>query len=390
MNRKLRKALKEIYASEKPSEYPDFLKEIQKERNQKQFRFAAPVTAVFLVGFISFYGYSNLLEARNHTTEPLEAVKEETQKHPLSAVTAENSTAQAETVPESLSAVEISTTQTTAPAETMYTTTLTETFPETSVTETHLLIQTGTETVPETSVTQIHLPNQTVTETPLESVTEETNTIPPETTAEETNTEAKPSENIAGVYSSKSGIITLNSDGTGTISFQDTVFIRWNDKKLIGEDFAYPYTISGDTITVDVDGMERSFTKGGETPYSDVQNPIMNFVGTYQSGRAVMRVKASGNNSAEITISWAGSAASEAVWTMSGECIVNEDSILVSYQDSTCRVVEYNSDGTVASDATEYIDGSGTLTFSGNTVKWDDDTENADDVMLFEYIPIVE
>ena len=87
--------------------------------------------------------------------------------------------------------------------------------------------------------------------------------------AEETDTDIRPSENAAGVYSSKSGIITLYADGTGTISFQDTVSIKWNDQVLIGEDFTYPYTISGDTITIDWDGMERSFTKGGEMPQID-------------------------------------------------------------------------------------------------------------------------
>ena len=206
--------------------------------------------------------------------------------------------------------------------------------------------------------------------------------------AEETDTDIRPSENAAGVYSSKSGIITLYADGTGTISFQDTVSIKWNDQVLIGEDFTYPYTISGDTITIDVDGMERSFTKGGEMPQSDI-NPIMNFVGTYIGtypvDRATMLVEALGDNSAKITISWAGSAWNKAVWTMSGECVLTEDSLLVSYQDSTCRNVEYNSDGTVESDTTEYTDGTGTLTFKGNTVEWDDDSENAYGTMVFEY-----
>ena len=87
--------------------------------------------------------------------------------------------------------------------------------------------------------------------------------------AEGTDTDIKPLENAAGVYSSKYGIITLYADGTGTISFQDTISIKWNDQVLIGENFTYPYTISGDTITIDWDGMERSFTKGGEMPQID-------------------------------------------------------------------------------------------------------------------------
>ena len=217
----------------------------------------------------------------------------------------------------------------------------------------------------------------------------EKTTSVPETITSTQSTESNQSQNLAGIYSSKSGIITLNADGTGTISFQDTVSIKWNDKELIGEDFTYPYTISGDTITVDMDGMERLFTKGGAMPQSDI-NPIVNFVGkyagTYPVDRATMLVEALGDNSAKITISWAGSALGGAVYTMSGECSVKGDSILIYYKDSTCRLVEYNSDGTVQSDTTKYTDGSGTLTFSGNTVKWDDDSEKSDEAMIFEHI----
>ncbi len=245
--------------------------------------------------------------------------------------------------------------------------------------------ETANETETETTNTEIAVESTAAEET------EETDTSAAESISiadEETDDERRLSENAAGVYSSKSGIITLYADGTGTISFQDTVPIKWNDQELIGEDFTYPYTISGDTITVDVDGMERSFTKGGEMPQSDI-NPIMNFVGTYIGtypvDRATMLVEALGDNSAKITISWAGSAWNKAVWTMSGECVLTEDSLLVSYQDSTCRNVEYNSDGTVESDTTEYTDGTGTLTFKGNTVEWDDDSENAYGTMVFEY-----
>ncbi|MBR1553803.1 MAG: hypothetical protein IJ644_00225 [Oscillospiraceae bacterium] len=174
MNRKLRKTLKEIYASEKPSEYPDFLKEIKKERDKKQFRFAAPVMALFLAAFLGLYGYCELLEARNHSAEPqeetLEHLKQATQqKQPIAFSPAESITTQMETVSETSTSnpalsAELSTTQTTV------------------FTTTHTTIRMET-TVPETAVTQIHLPNQTVTETVPEVFAEETETFLPETTA---------------------------------------------------------------------------------------------------------------------------------------------------------------------------------------------------------------
>lgn len=220
--------------------------------------------------------------------------------------------------------------------------------------------------------------------TEAEVKTNESNETEAESKTETTATDTAGTQ--AGVYSSESGVITLYADGTGTLSFQDTVSIQWNEKELIGEDFVYSYTVSGDTITVDVDGMKRSFTKGGEMPQSDV-NPIMGFVGTYQSGRANMSVEALGDNSAKVSISWGGSAWTEGKWTMSGECNKQGYSIVIDYRDCTCKSVEYDDEGNIVSEETEYTNGTGTLTFSENTVKWEDSTENIDEVMLFEYIP---
>ena len=238
--------------------------------------------------------------------------------------------------------------------------------------------------------TQTALPEAAAEPTETSPIQEaEPQVTEPQSAAEETNTQTALPETSAGVYSSKYGIITLNADGTGTIAFQDTIPIQWNDHELVGADFTYPYTISGDTITVDVDGMDRSFTKGGELPQSDV-NPIMGFVGRYAGeypvDRASMVVEALGDNSAKVTISWGNSAWSTTEWTMSGACVLTEDRLNVSYQDSTCRNVEYNSDGEVVSDETAYTGGSGTLIFKGNTVEWDDDTEYADDMKLFTFI----
>ena len=192
-------------------------------------------------------------------------------------------------------------------------------------------------------------------------------------------------EDAPNIYS---GVITLNADGTGTIRLQDTVPIRWDGRMLTGEDFAYPYTVSDDTITVDMDGMERSFTKGGEMPQSDI--PLATYIagtyyGNYPAERAVMYVEASQDDTVKITVRWGSSAMSAVEWTMSGICEEQGDSIVISYQDGMCREVEYHSDGTIASETTQYTQGTGTLTFKGTTAEWSTSSEEFDDALVFEY-----
>ena len=230
--------------------------------------------------------------------------------------------------------------------------------------------------------------------TTVEATTSEDTEADSAKDTDETTTEAASKQDnasdtdIAGVYSSKDGVITLNADGTGTIDFQDTIDITWDDTTIKTPDHSYTYTINGDTITLDLDGVQTSFTKGGEAPESDIQNPIMDFIGYYQSGRATMLVSALGDNSAEITISWASSVEDESVWEMSGECVIGEGNITINYNDCVYRHVVYDSNGDVTSDEVESSNGTGTLTFGINdkTVKWDDDSENIDEVMEFEYI----
>ena len=151
-----------------------------------------------------------------------------------------------------------------------------------------------------------------------------------------------------------------------------------------GITYAFTEVTDADPKTFDVNEYHQN--NSADDSHSDSQNPIMNFIGNYQSGRASMFVEGSGDNTAKITISWGGSADTAAVWTMSGECVTDGDSIIVSYHDSVSKGVEYNPDGTVKSETTEYTDGSGSVTFSGSTAKWNDDTENDGDTMVFDYV----
>jgi len=158
MNRKLKKALKELYASEQPSKFPEFLKELQKERNQRKFRFMMPVSAVMLLCVIAGYGY---FSTRNFY-RPENSIQ-----------TAEQQILVSE------------------PETVLYTTEI----PVTTMQTTFTTIRTET-TISETSVTEIHLPNQPVTESISEitAFTPETESTQPETTTFIPETETIPPE----------------------------------------------------------------------------------------------------------------------------------------------------------------------------------------------------
>lgn len=73
-------------------------------------------------------------------------------------------------------------------------------------------------------------------------------------------------KDISGTYSSENGIVVLNIDGSGTLTFQDTVPMVWNDKEIKTASNSYPYTVNGDTLTINMDGTELTFSKEAELP----------------------------------------------------------------------------------------------------------------------------
>lgn len=88
---------------------------------------------------------------------------------------------------------------------------------------------------------------------------------------------------VVGVYTSKDGIITLNQDRTGSISIQDTELITWTDNELLGAGSAYPYTVDGDTLTVEIAGIKSSFSKNGENRQPDPDLMSNSLIGTYKA-----------------------------------------------------------------------------------------------------------
>lgn len=55
--------------------------------------------------------------------------------------------------------------------------------------------------------------------------------------------------------------VILNADHTGTLSFQDTVDVLWGSTELIAADGRYAYTVEGDNLYVELDGVWAEFAR---------------------------------------------------------------------------------------------------------------------------------
>lgn len=117
----------------------------------------------------------------------------------------------------------------------------------------------------------------------------------------------------------------------------------------------------------------------------DGQNPVMNVIGDYASGRASIHIDAGEGHAASASVSWSSSAAEHSEWTMSGT--FNSDTHTFEYTGCTKKNFVYAEDGSVESEETVYTDGTGRMVFSEDplSLTWEDDKENAADGMTFTY-----
>ena len=126
---------------------------------------------------------------------------------------------------------------------------------------------------------------------------------------------------------------------------------------------------------------------GEAEPSEDGQNPIMNFVGYYVSGRANIFVSAEDSeNGASAIVTWGSSATEYSSWTMSGT--FDSETLQFEYHDcvKTDYVYEDGSEDPTASEV--YTGGHGFFTFAEGdtlTLTWQDDQEHIADDMVFEY-----
>ena len=111
-------------------------------------------------------------------------------------------------------------------------------------------------------------------------------------------------------------------------------------------------------------------TAGGD----DGQNPVMNFAGTYQSGRCSLTITPGGKDGATITATWGNSADCASKWIM--HAVFDPDTLRLTYADSTKTTSTYDENGNVVSQTVDYTDGSGRLQLFGDgTLRWEDENE---------------
>jgi len=105
------------------------------------------------------------------------------------------------------------------------------------------------------------------------------------------------------------------------------VFVKWTKN---GEDYS-----TEPIIKVHLDESADFVAVFEEDP--DWQNPVMNFFGEYQSGRAHAIVECLGNDEASITIEWGGSATELARWDIFGR--FDAETLTIEYSGVTKSIV---------------------------------------------------
>ncbi len=176
----------------------------------------------------------------------------------------------------------------------------------------------------------------------------------------------------------------INLAGPETHSFvawpdEGWAFVKWTKN---GEDFSTEPQItvlldeSADFIAV----FEKS---------DDGQNPVMNFIGEYQSGRARALVECDGVDGARITIEWAGSAWETARWVIVGP--LDTDTLTIAYAGCVKSVLTYDDKGELKSEEVEYEDGTGSVVFGEDmTFTWHEDQSEYGTDLVFEWAPSAE
>ena len=153
------------------------------------------------------------------------------------------------------------------------------------------------------------------------------------------------------------------------------LFVKWTRN---GEDFS-----TEPQITLLLDESADYIAVFEEDP--DWQNPVMNFVGSYQCDRAGATVECLGYDEAWISIEWASSASEVTNWVISGRLDTNTRSI--AYDGCSKTDFVYDNGGEVISDDSEYEDIPGVITFNDDgSFTWHRELPEGGEDMVFEWV----
>ena len=195
-------------------------------------------------------------------------------------------------------------------------------------------------------------------------------------------TEGEADPEVDPEYPYQSAQINLAEPATHTLLAypkKGNLFVKWTKN---GEDFS-----TEPKITILLDESADYVAVFKEDP--DWQNPVMNFAGDYQCGRAHALVESFDTDSAWVTIEWGGSASELARWIISGP--LDTDTQTISYSGSSKAIVTFNEDGEEVNVEDEYEDGTGTIVFNGDgTFTWHEDQSESGEDMVFELLPAEE
>ena len=118
----------------------------------------------------------------------------------------------------------------------------------------------------------------------------------------------------------------------------------------------------------------------------DVQDAIMNYVGTYVCDRANIRIEAEEPGVVKATVHWASSVSEDTEWVLTGA--FDDNTLTMSYEGGTQTHYVYASNGEIDKEEVVYTDGTGTIKFEDGdpiTLTWNDAKEHVADGMTFEF-----
>lgn len=119
------------------------------------------------------------------------------------------------------------------------------------------------------------------------------------------------------------------------------------------------------------------------------QNPVMNFIGNYQSDRRTMLVEAKGMDEAKVTVHWGADVWTHAEWVLTGKIVEEGDGLVMKYTDGAYATVVTDEDGNETR-SDEETGLTGTVWFNSDyTITWTDDQDEQIKDLVFEWIPVV-